>query len=292
MIGWRHGVSFLATLVLAGCGPEEDETVRWSADGFAMGSPWRLVVMGDEKRKAECQDLVEETLEENVRRFSTWRRDSELSRINENELAVEEASEAFRDLHALAVSIREASGGAFDERLGRAVRSAGFAPPRPDDAGGEERAELDFCGIAKGFAVDEVCRELQGLGCGNFVFEHGGEVRAVGAGKEGDGWKVGVEAPEPGGRKIASVVPLFNQSMATSGNYRQFLPADDGQLLSHLIDPASDYPVIRKPSSVTVIAESCAIADAWATALFVIGQGKEAERLAKKHGLRVMWDGR
>jgi thiamine biosynthesis lipoprotein len=100
-----------------------------------------------------------------------------------------------------------------------------------------------------------------------------------------------VEAPEPGGRKVASVVPLFNRAMATSGNYRQFQPADDGELLSHVIDPRSDYPVVKKASSVTVIAESCAVADAWATALFVIGPGKVAEKLAEENGLEVMWDG-
>lgn len=287
---WRHGLLLLAAM-LAGCDGDNSEATRWRAEGWAMGSQWRLVMMGNEARRDEFVELVETTLEENVCRFSTWRQDSELSRINGGELTVKEASETFRGLLELARSVREKSGGAFDERLGRPVRKAGFAPPRPDVPGADAKSELDLCAIAKGFTVDEVCRELKELGCGNFVFEHGGEVRAIGAGAEGAGWKVGVEAPEPGGRKIASVVPLLDQAMATSGNYRQFVPADDGQLLSHVIDPRSEYPVMRRPASVTVIAESCAIADAWATALFVLGPGKEAEKLAEENGLEVMWDG-
>lgn len=290
MMNWRQGILLVTAVVLAGC-ETKDGAVRWSAGGSAMGSEWRLVMMGGEEREAEFRELVEEILEENDRRFSTWRRDSELIRINKGELAIGEASEAFRELHELAGSIREASGGGFDERLGRAVRAAGFAPPRPGTPGEEKRPELDFCGIAKGFAVDEVCRELKESGCQNFVFEHGGEVRAVGGGPGGEGWRIGVEAPQPGGRRIASVVLLSDQAMATSGNYRQFLPADDGELLSHVIDPGSEYPVLRRPGSVTVIADDCAIADGWATALFVIGAGEEAERLAGEHGLRVIWDG-
>ena len=188
--------------------------------------------------------------------------------------------------------MREASGGAFDERLGRAVRMAGFGPPQPEGAETGNRPELDLSGIAKGFGVDEVCRRLRGLGCDNFVFELGGEIGAVGAGPDGDGWQVGVEAPDPGGRNIATVVALSNQAMATSGNYRQFLPAEDGRMISHLIDPASGDPVVRRAGSVTVIAGNCALADAWATALFVIGPGEEAERMARENGLRVMWDGR
>lgn len=284
-------VILLLVAVLAGCDGDNAETARWSVEGWAMGSQWRLVMMGSEARRDECVEVVETTLEENVCRFSTWRQDSELSRINGGELTVEEASESFRGLLELARSVRGKSGGAFDERLGRPVRKAGFAPPRPGVPGEDAKPELDLCAIAKGFAVDEVCRALKDLGCGNFVFEHGGEVRAVGAGAEGAGWKVGVEAPEPAGRRVASVVSLFDQAMATSGNYRQFMPADDGQLLSHVIDPRSEYPVLRRPASVTVIAESCAIADAWATALFVLGPGEEAKRLAEENGLEVMWDG-
>jgi thiamine biosynthesis lipoprotein ApbE len=102
-IRWRHGFLLLAA-VLAGCGEETKEATRWGADGWAMGSQWKLVVIGDEARKAECVELVEATLEESVVRFSTWRRDSELSRINEGELKVEEASETFRELLELAGS--------------------------------------------------------------------------------------------------------------------------------------------------------------------------------------------
>ena len=293
MVKRRHVVVLLAAAALAGCDGRRAAAERWDAEGEAMGSTWRLVMLGHAGRKEECRRMVDSVLEENERIFSTWRPDSELCRINRGLLEVGEASASFREVLALAVSVREASGGAFDERLGRIVRAAGFGPALPEGGpeGAADRPELDLSAIAKGFAVDEVCRRLRETDCDNFVFELGGEIGAVGGGADGDGWRVGVEAPDPGGRAIATVVPLLNESMATSGNYRQFLPVEGGRMFSHLIDPASGEPVVRRPGSVTVIAGNCALADAWATALFVIGPGEEAERMARENGLRVMWDG-
>ena len=111
--------------------------------------------------------------------------------------------------------------------------------------------------------------------------ELGGEILV------GDGeWEVAIEAPDPATQKIARTMKLRDRAVATSGNYRQFKPATGG-LASHIIDPKTGTPVIRPPSSVTVYANDCATADAWATALFVLGPDFKAPE-----GIEVQWQER
>ena len=99
----------------------------------------------------------------------------------------------------------------------------------------------------------------------DFIFELGGEIIVI-----GDAWEVGIESPDPEGRSIARTVRLKDKAPATSGNYRQFKLVPGG-LAGHIIDPETLKPIVRPPSSVSVIAKDCATADAWATALFVLG---------------------
>ncbi len=169
----------------------------------------------------------------------------------------------------LAKEIQDISAGAFDYRLLRETSDAGFGP---------EGRGLDLSGIGKGFAVDRVGERLREMGIKDFIFELGGEVLAG----EGE-WNVEIESPDPVSRVILRTENLNNRALATSGNYRQFKP-DPGGLASHIIDPRTGKPVIRGSSSVTVIAEDCATADAWATALFVLGP-----EISAPDGLTVRW---
>jgi thiamine biosynthesis lipoprotein len=118
----------------------------------------------------------------------------------------------------------------------------------------------------------------------DFLFQLAGETIA------GDGaWEVALEHPDPATSTRSQVVRLQRQAMATSGNYRQFQSttnADaDAEVISHIIDPRTGSPVLRKFCSVTVIADEAATADAWATALFVLGPEQKMPFAIKK----VIW---
>jgi thiamine biosynthesis lipoprotein len=233
--------------------------------GRAMGCDWKLVT--DEAVAAEqLRGEIGAVLEHWEQVLSTWRPDSDLSRHNRGEPATADLSRVLR----LAEQLHAESGGAFDHRMLASLTAAGFGP------GG---SGIDLSSLGKGFAVDRVAELLRERGIRRHVFSLAGEVRA------GDGeWPVGIETPDGG---IAETLRLSNQSMATSGNYRQGRPVGEGRVAGHILDPASGLPVTRPPCGVTVIAADAATASGWATALFVRGP-----RASPPPGLRVIWHGR
>jgi len=220
--------------------------------GSAMGSQWHLEWRGKSPSPDELAREVATTLEKWEQILSHWRADSDLSRYNRGEAASAELTRVLE----LAEAVRVESGGAFDHRMLAQSHAAGFGPAGKG---------VDLSAIGKGFAVDRVGETLRSLGVRDFIFELGGEVLT------GDGeWKIGIEHPQPATSTISHTRVLKNQALATSGNYRQFHP-EHGGLASHLLDPRDGKPIIRPPSSVSVIARDCATADAWATALFILG---------------------
>lgn len=234
--------------------------------GSAMGVRWSLQWRGESPPPAVLKREVAAVLEHWEQVLSQWRPDSDLSRHNKGENATPDLARVI----SLADEIQTATGGAFDHHVLGKVHAAGFGP---------EGEGIDLSSIGKGFAVDRVGERLRELGVGDFVFALAGEVLA------GDGtWPVDIEKPRLDGREIAMTVRLMRRAVATSGNYRQFRPTDEG-LVSHIIDPATGEPVIRPPSSVTVMAPDCATASAWATALFVRGP----EFRDYPAGLEVRW---
>ncbi|MCA8997451.1 MAG: FAD:protein FMN transferase, partial [Planctomycetaceae bacterium] len=141
---------------------------------------------------------------------------------------------------------------------------------------------LDLSAIAKGYGVDAISELLREHGIQHSLVEIGGEVRAIGS-KHGTPWTIGIERPEPLQSGIYAKVQLHNQSLATSGNYRNYFEKD-GVRYSHTIDPQTGAPVTHSLASVSVVAESCMDADAWATALMVVGLDR-GKSLAEQRGL-------
>jgi thiamine biosynthesis lipoprotein len=252
--------ALLAMLVLS-CTPEKDGNLL---TGESMGTTWKLAWRGAAAPGLEKE--VAETLLKWERVMSQWDEDSDLSRFNRGEPPTGDLQRVV----TLAEEIRAASRGAFDHRLLKETGDAGFGP-----AG----TGIDLSGIGKGFAVDRVGEAVRAMGITDFVFELGGEILAG----EGD-WDVVIEKPDPATRASARTVSLRNRALATSGNYRQFTPAAGG-LAGHIIDPTTGRPVVRPPSSVSVLARDCATADAWATALFVLGQD-----FPTPAGIEVIWN--
>jgi FAD:protein FMN transferase len=127
---------------------------------------------------------------------------------------------------------------------------------------------LNLSGVAKGHAVDEIARLLENLGQDSFLVDIGGDIRVKGPKPDGSSWRIGINKPLPGAG-LNDTVQMFEMkrgAVATSGDYRNFFRNEDG-VFGHIIDPATGYPALHGAVSATVIAETCALADALATAL-------------------------
>ena len=310
-------IPLLFSLALSGCGspPESTSTVQ----GRGLGTQYTVKVVTAQGASADTETLTE-TIEAALglvdQRMSTWRSDSELSAFNRHreDGPFSLSAETFEVLQ-LAQEISEASRGAFDVTVGPLVNAWGFGPtPRRDtdptreeinalrelcgfnllslDPGGrtatKDNPEIyaDLSGIAKGWAVDLIALRLREQGYDRFLVEVGGEVRSAGERAEGGAWRLAIESPQPGSRKVQRIVELSGEAMATSGDYRNFYERD-GKRYSHTIDPRTGRPVSHSLASATVIHPRCAVADAWATAMMVLGP-EEGLRLAEQEGLAVL----
>ncbi len=133
--------------------------------------------------------------------------------------------------------------------------------------------QLDVNAYAQGYAVDMLAHFAESKGLNNYMIEIGGELRAKGINDKGEPWRIGIDKPlaTESEREMQAVVALTDRSMATSGNYRKFY-MKDGRKYAHTIDPATGAPAQHTLMSVTVLANNCTNADAFATAFMVMGE--------------------
>ncbi len=248
-------------------------------------------------------------------KMSTYRPDSELMRLNAAPARqwLPVSPDLFEVLEAASRWGRE-SGGAFDVSAGALVNLWGFGPAsapfaEPPSAAiqevlrdvGLDRVELaasppslrktrpavflDLSGIAKGYAVQRVADRLAALGLTRCLVEIGGELAGRGRNHQGEVWTVGIE--DPAGGPPRHRVALSGVGVATSGNYRLFA-SRGGRRWAHVIDPREGRPVNHDLVSVTVIHSSVTAADAWATALLVLGPEPGFE-FAERAGLAALF---
>lgn len=185
------------------------------------------------------------------------------------------------------------------ERIGHEKLEVQLDPPALKKSHPE--LAIDLSAIAKGYAVDVLAELLEENKIVHYMVEVGGEVRCRGnKGDQGD-WKIGIEKPllaPPGTLPgLQRAVRLGDRALATSGDYQNYRDIG-GVRYSHLIDPRSGFPVERIPEaeampterlgSVSVVDKSCARADAFATALFVLGE-KDGLELAREKNLNVLF---
>ena len=290
--------------------------------GATMGTTWSLKVSLPDGAPLPWLDAIRDTVQSRLDRvetlMSTWDSTSELSRFNRSRdtSALALSTETMAVL-AVAGEVGRASGGAFDVTVAPLVNAWGFGPGSPVTGGPPSRSELDslrllvgfdrilldletgtaakadpavevdLSAVAKGYAVDRAAAGIALLGVTDFALEVGGEVRASGLRPDGAPWRVAVEAPLVGSRAILRVLEVRNEAVATSGDYRNFFDAE-GTRYAHIIDPRSGRPVGWKGFSVTVLHSDAARADAWATALSVLGP-QEGLVLAKEQGLAALF---
>ena len=169
------------------------------------------------------------------------------------------------------------------EKLARMKKSVGFEKVRMKDQAVEllsRSMRLDLGGCAKGYVIDQALKTMKQIGVKRVLIDAGGDL-AIGDPPPGaEGWKVDVE---DGARRLV----VANCGVATSGDVYQFLEVN-GVRYSHILDPRTGLGVTHQ-TQVTIIAPDGMTADAWASALSVLGQGAASEKLAKAKGLEVFW---
>ena len=154
------------------------------------------------------------------------------------------------------------------------------------------RTQIDLNSIAKGYTVDVVGEELEALGVVDYLVNIGGEIRCRGRNANGKLWSIGIETPYDGNMSMDSVekiIEIENGALATSGNYRRFYTNDNGEKITHTIDPRSGYSVSSTLLSATVIAPTCAEADAAATMFMALGSEGGAVELAQECERTLGW---
>lgn len=152
--------------------------------------------------------------------------------------------------------------------------------------------QLDFSAIAKGYAVDVIAHTLkEDFSATAYMVEIGGEIATHGKNPQGKAWQIAIDTPEEGStaqnRKILTTVALADDHMATSGNYRNTLEYN-GVRYSHTINPHTAHPVADGVPSVTVLHDSTALADGWATALTAL-PATDALALAERANIKALF---
>lgn len=263
--------------------------------GISMGTTWsvRLLAPGRDLRRLHA--AIEAALARVVAQMSNWEPDSDISRYNRAPAGSwHRLPDEFWSVLDCALRIAEASNGAFDPSVGPLVDAWGFGPPgvcsetqaierhelsrRVDWRRIEVRADgnemlqpgglqLDLCAIAKGHAVDRVAGCLREEGVDNALVEVGGELYGMGRRADGRLWRVMVDDDGDEER----VIELDRRAIASSGDRWHRRDDGHGRVLSHSIDPRGGAPVEDAPRLVSVLADTAMEADAWATALTVMG---------------------
>jgi thiamine biosynthesis lipoprotein len=267
-------------------------------EGAAQGSTWRVLYYG--KKQADLQTSVEKELAAFDRIFSNYRADSDISRFNQ-----QNSSDWFPvdadlvQLVELAQQVSEKSQGAFDITIGPLLRVWGFGPFKSKDPSIPSEAAIaaaqkdvgykklqsrrkppalrklapqlhvDLSGVAQGYSVDKLAAFLERRGISRYMVEIGGEIKTKGRKTDGKPWTLGIDTPDQTG-EVAAVLHLEGRALTTAGDYREYFEKD-GKRYSHTIDPRSGRPIQHALASVTVIAPATWEADAWDTALMVLG---------------------
>ena len=280
-------------------------------EGAVFGTFYHITYQSSTNLKNE----IEEELSRVDASLSMFNPESVISQLNQGKDIV--ADSLFCQIFSLSKRISEATDGAFDITVAPLVNAWGFGYKNgclPDSASidsllqfvgfrhvrltpdghlqkDDPRMILDCSAIAKGFGVDVVADYLRRQGIENFIVEIGGEVVVEGCNPKGEAWHVGVNKPNDDptstNNELETVLSLTDCAMATSGNYRNYYTTEDGRRIAHTINPSTGYPAQQSILSATVIAPTCAIADAFATSFMVMGLERAQEVLQRHQELQV-----
>ncbi|MEL6643762.1 MAG: FAD:protein FMN transferase [Pseudomonadota bacterium] len=285
--------------------------------GPTMGTTFTVVAIDEERSltEADLSGVIQTALAEVDASLSNWNPRSEISRLNATTDA--NAFQMSRDLATVmdaAETVHLASDGRFDTTMGPLIELWGFGAPGTspmptEDAIAEAlsrtghgnvlsldanavrkrraEAQVYLAGIGKGYGADHVARAIEALGIRNYMVEIGGDIYASGRNTGGVPWQIGIETPTALGGGVHQVVGLSGLGLASSGDYRNYFE-QDGRRFSHVIDPGTGHPITHQTASATVLAENSMLADAWSTAMLILGRERGRE-IAEAHDVAVLF---
>lgn len=275
-------------------------------DGNAFGTYYAVTYKGKENPK--LQHSIDSILNEINATFSIFNDSSIISKVNSNQEVT--LNNDFIEVFNIAQQISQETGGAFEMTIGPLVNLWGFGKENRDTNITQTQIDsvlqligyhkisiqnqqvvkenpairLDFNALAKGYAVDKVAEFLVSQGYKDCLVDIGGEIVAKGKKYHDEMWNIGVQEPtetRDGEIRSAQTFHLCDQATATSGNYRNYFE-ENGQRYTHIINPHTGHPEKSNLLSVTVIADRCVTADAYATAFMVMGREK-SKKFLKNH---------
>ena len=311
----KRNVLFVVLLLFIGfqsCKKEVKQNEPVRLQGNVFGTTYSIIYYDV---STDFDSEIQKLFSEFNQSLSTYIPTSDISRINNGEKGIK-IDKYFKEVFSKSLRIFKETDGYFDPTVGDLVNAWGFGPEKPlNDLDSAKVKELmtfvgfdkvkieneevikqypetyfDFNSVAKGFGIDIVGRFLESKGVQNYLIEIGGEIRALGSKPDGKEWKVQLDSPNTDGTRTAyDVLTLANKSMASSGNYRKFRIADNGEKYVHTINPKTGYAKESNLLAATVIAAlDCADVDAYATAFMAMGLEKTQEFLKLKPELKVV----
>jgi len=306
----------LMSLSLAACKGGTDIV---ELSGSTMGTNYSVTALDHTRTldKKALHEALEAVLADVNKQMSNWDSTSEVSRFNAHKsTAPLQVSQGLADVVTASREIHDASDGQFDITLGPVIEAWGFgaknAGLRPGsdtaamaaamEAAGETHgltvngtllskqnpdAQIYLPSIGKGYGVDQLAAVVRSFGVDDFMVEIGGDLYVSGRNADSMDWQIGIETPDSVSKTAFQIASVSNLGMATSGDYRNYFERD-GERFSHIIDAHTGRPITHKTASVTVLAENTMLADAWATAMLVLGTKRGLE-VANQRDMAVLF---
>jgi len=284
----------LILICYCSCAPKKKD---YDFKGMALGTSYSISYSGEDIQGYQKQlDSIFTAVNASM---STYIPTSMISKINAGDSTII-VDAMFKEVLALSKKVHKASDGAFDPTIGQLVNAWGFGAGKSlqqvdstvvdtllqyvglDKVSltssnkvlkAYKETYLEFNAIAKGYCIDRIGVFLDQKEVQHYLIELGGEVLAKGQNeRKQEDWIVGIDDPhQPNERSVLAKLRLKNRAMATSGNYRKYrIDSETGVKYVHSIDPHTGYPKLSNVLSVSVLASSCALADAYATAFMIM----------------------
>lgn len=291
----------LSLLLLAGCQKKE---VKLEKDFFAMDTYMKLTVYGETKQAEKALERAEQEIVRLDNLWSTGKKESEISKINEEKQGI--LSEDSAKILETSLKISENTEGLFDISIYPAMEIWGFSDknyriPKEEEIQKvigfinykeieykkeekniqlKENMKIDFGGIAKGYTSARIMDIFQEEGVSGGMVNLGGNVQVMGKKPDGSKWKIAVQSPKKDGNYLG-VLSVEDTAIITSGGYERFFE-EDGVIYHHILHPRDGKPANSGLTSVTIICKDGTLADGLSTSLFLMGKEK-AEEYWRKH---------
>ena len=301
----------LLTLLMA-C-DAESKIIKNQNVGPALGTSYSLIYLSD--KEVDFQQEIDSVFRAVNQSMSTYIPDSDISRINKGDTTVV-VDAMFKEVFQLSVMINQKTKGYFDPTVGVLVNAWGFGPEtaikmdslRVDSLMqyvGLEKVQIDknnklvkeipnmyfdFNAIAKGYAIDRLAKLMDAKGIQDYLLEVGGEVVAKGLNKiTNKQWTVGIDDPQiTKGRRLKQMIHLKDRALASSGNYRKFrIDPKTQKKYVHTINPKTGFTKNGNTLAVNILANTCAEADAYATAFMAMNLDDVFVMVSKDNNLEA-----